>query len=1202
MSHQHKQFEFDDRAFKRKAGFLIGLLLALLLAMMLASLYFFNKRLATIEAEVAQNNTVTTLLEITQLNAELRGIGARILSGDPEHESLVKEAEALQRNIRLLLNGIQMEGSTPATQTLFSRINASFSQPNNLLDFSRYPTPAEWLEQHNRLINSEIDLVDYLTFEHDQNAKARAILGVRKSLAEFIHFAGLERARVSLLILNNTRDASAVADLEAEYASLFKQLSNLKKHTELYSTIKTEIDQFEAHHYNLYTPQKQQLLGNPLPTLTTEQWWELATQNINRAKAIADAANTTLTEGLLNEAKNKATASLYIDLIQFLLIVVIFCTLVYWLTRTLFTVVEEMKEKGKESFKYAYAIESSPINILITDQQGGVEFSNSSSDQTFATAGVAIKNISDLPLSNDLINLLLASFKENRILKQEVETLRGDIEVSFKLISSPIQGNGNKEPIGYLIALEDITEQKNLEKALLRSQASLEKQVEQRTSELQTSEARMRSIVDMAASAIITIDTRGQITSLNPAAQSMFGYSEETLLGENISMLMPQPHRDSHDGYLGNYLATGKREVIGSVREVEAMRSNGEAFPISLSVSEVKSGKERFYVGMINDMTERKAFEESLRIAKETAERVSQIKSSFLANMSHELRTPMNGVIGMTELVLESDLSDEQRKYLRMVLNSAKALLNILNEVLDLAKLEDGRMTLSEVDFSLNDFLEECLQPLKFAAEAKGLTFTIDRSELLHSHYKGDSLRIRQVLINLIGNAIKFTEQGWIKITIHPDSKNKVRFEVSDSGIGIPADRIDSIFESFTQADDRICRRFGGTGLGTTISKQLVELMGGKISVESIHGQGSTFGFSLPLKPVAAHNDLAAMPELTADAISDANLSILVAEDQSINQQLIKIRLESRGHTVTIVEDGEKAVEAVKQHRYDLVLMDGHMPILDGYEATKVIRNYEKQQQKAAVPIIALTASVMLQDRRRCIESGMNGFVGKPIDFDELFTVIHNTLAGASPALVGSDSAGEKAIINYEAGLQLWQGAKDVYQRSLLTFSNTLEQELHKLKRAIENNDLETARGILHSLSGAAGNLHLDKFADLAKQFELQVMDSSLSTEQRAVKLEALTAASHNIIQTLAEEFKGWTEEPDAKVNLTDPQAILIVLREIEFEIQNGQSRTETLLTLNQQLNHSRIKPLITALDAFDFDTAAAAVSDLIHEIEAEIG
>ena len=701
--------------------------------------------------------------------------------------------------------------------------------------------------------------------------------------------------------------------------------------------------------------------------------------------------------------------------------------------------------------------------------------------------------------------------------------------------------------------------------------------------------SRLRATLDTAIDGIITIDSKGMIRAFNPAAERLFGWNAEEVVGRNIKMLMPEPHHSSHDGYLHNYLTSGQPRIIGTSREIMGRCKNGNLVPVRLAVGRVELPGELLFVGFVTDISERHALEASLREAAERAEQATAAKSSFLANMSHEIRTPMNSIIGFTELLLQSDLAPGQRNHLNTIRQSSRSLLRLLNDILDTTKMEKGQLELEQTVFSLKALAMQVESSLRLGALAKNLTLTTHYATGMPEHFRADPLRLLQILTNLIGNAIKFTEQGGVDV-LFAQKEGLVHVQVRDSGIGMTPQQIESIFSPFTQADASISRRFGGTGLGTTIARQLAELMGGRIDVESEPGRGSTFHVWLPLAVAPAPAVSQADPIYTSTL---PPLRILVADDVPQNLELLTLTLQNHGHSVTVAHDGAEAVEILRTGDFDVALMDVHMPITDGLQATRLIRQHERMTGLPRMPVIALTASVMAEDRRAALLAGMDGFAIKPLDVPRLFEEIAMVLDLQNrPAPSATAQALSPAAIDWERGAVLW-GQESRLVSALEQMLDSASKKYPVLATDAREIDWEEAGFNLHSLRGVAGNLALPVVTELAGNLEAMVK-AGRTDEARAL-LPQLRASLEAVREELSRRRSA--SSPAMAAPAEDLLQSMHRLRELLAHNELDDEVLENVCNgLETSLQRTHAQTLRSTTDAFEFQQAHALVQRLISE------
>ncbi len=719
--------------------------------------------------------------------------------------------------------------------------------------------------------------------------------------------------------------------------------------------------------------------------------------------------------------------------------------------------------------------------------------------------------------------------------------------------------------------------------------------------------AEVSSILQTAVNGIVSIDQTGLIRFMNPAALSMFGYCEEEVIGQNVTMLIPPgAHRDQHGDYIQRFLGTGRTNVMGIGREVEACRRDGTTFPIHLAVGHSQPYEDRhMFVAFITDISEQKKTEKELVKSKEEAEAASRTKAAFLANMSHEIRTPMNAVIGFLDVVLDGSLPGEAREHLEIAQNSAHSLMRIINDILDLSKIEEGKIRLESVPFNLPNLAKSVMSTLEHRAREKSIDMAFHYDGELSHCFFGDPNRLRQVLLNLLGNAVKFTEKGCINLTIKrpDDSGNILHFSVQDTGVGIAQESIGKIFQPFTQEDDSTARRFGGTGLGTSISKQIVELMGGEIWVESEEGQGSVFHFTTHM-PLADCLDKCIIEGHTIEApmlFSPRRFRVLIAEDIPENALLAELRLKEQGHEVMCVDNGLQAVKAFRDNPFDLILMDVQMPELDGMESTRRIR-----QLGGRIPVIALTASVMSDECDRCYKAGMNSVLGKPVNFDELFTEMERLVPDGSGFANDevnvdihrpgkTDLSAIESIVDVEKALTLW-GDPKMYAQALASFTQRWIRDDAELKVHILSEEPDKARSIAHAIKGVSANLGLIEIERTANDID-RLLKAGRSTKA-ATLCPALGNAMQEAKYCIDQLNTGWSQV-EKSMHTFDRKVVSRLLSNLWKDLDQDDPDVvgPWLRQLTGYLDKEQLGPINKSIENFDFRIAEGQVKALAHQL-----
>ena len=524
-------------------------------------------------------------------------------------------------------------------------------------------------------------------------------------------------------------------------------------------------------------------------------------------------------------------------------------------------------------------------------------------------------------------------------------------------------------------------------------------------SDVKDRELRYRSIMDNVMDAIITINPEGKIEEFNLGAERLFGYHNHEVIGNNVSLLIAPLHQNVPFDFSEGELNPQLMRAIGTRQEIVAQRKDGSTFPAELAVSSVVLADRKIFTGIIQNISERKEYERSLNEARKRAETANEAKSEFLANMSHEIRTPMTAILGFTDILLSQLKNKDDLEFAKIVKQNGEYLIVVINDILDLSKIEARKMKLEHVPINVQEFVSDLAALMQVKAVSSGLNFRITFENPIPETITTDPTRLRQILINLLGNAIKFTDSGSVELrikTIHPENASAfLQFSVIDTGIGIAEDALAQIYQPFTQADNSTTRKYGGTGLGLAITKRLVAMLGGTIQVTSARGVGTTFTFTvspgalegIPLLQLDANAIQKVSPEINPEItfISNRNIAssrVLIVEDGLDNQRLISFLLKKEGLQTDLAENGqigyERAMAALASgHPYDFILMDMQMPVMDGYTATRKLRD-----AGYTGPIIALTAHAMKNDMDKCLAAGCNAYAAKPVDKKMLMETI----------------------------------------------------------------------------------------------------------------------------------------------------------------------------------------------------------------------
>jgi PAS domain S-box-containing protein len=628
--------------------------------------------------------------------------------------------------------------------------------------------------------------------------------------------------------------------------------------------------------------------------------------------------------------------------------------------------------------------------------------------------------------------------------------------------------------------------------------------------QLQEDLKQQNAIINSALDCIINMDHEGRITEFNPMAEQTFGYKREEVIGRPLAeAIIPPAQHLAHKEGLKHFLATGESPIIGNRIEVSAMRADGTEFPIEMAVSVAWVKEKPLFNAYIRDITERREHETALKQAKTLAEEAAQAKSSFLANMSLEIRTPLNAVLGLLGLLAEEDnLTPQQQAWVKTANQSSSVLLNLINDTLDFSKIDAGKLVLDTESFNLRSFINTTIDMLSPKAESRGNSLSSSLDKSLPADITGDSGRLRQILINLIGNAIKFTHEGEIRMEVKSAGEDKnplLRFAVHDTGIGIHTRDHEAVFSAFTQLPREGTTPPDGTGLGLAISKHLVYLMGGDIGIENKPDKGSCFWFQIPL--VQGNASIENMVETESSTDTDKvapdtgqiheppplsrppgpGARILLAEDSPANQMVALAMLKDSGYYLDTVTNGKEAVESVCNLPYDLVLMDISMPEMNGMQATAVIR--EMAGDKGRIPIIAMTAHAIKGDREKFLAAGMNDYISKPIDKYLLLKILDKWLpqgaATAQPETAADAALQPSQVLDIKTLEQLARDTSpEMLPRMLAAFRAEAISRVQAISEHLSPPAVEQLQREAHSLKSSAGTFGAFDLQQLAHKLE----------------------------------------------------------------------------------------------------------------------
>jgi PAS domain S-box-containing protein len=618
------------------------------------------------------------------------------------------------------------------------------------------------------------------------------------------------------------------------------------------------------------------------------------------------------------------------------------------------------------------------------------------------------------------------------------------------------------------------------------------------------SEKRYRDVIDNSLAIVTTHDLEGRFLTVNPMVEKQYGYQDDDVIGRFLTDFMPDEDKLLfNESYLK--IIKNNKEATGIFR---VLHKDGHiVYSLYNNYLKEEPGKKPYVIGFAVDISDRVLAEKELKIAKKVTEELAQTKQNFLANMSHEIRTPMNAIIGMSRQLQKTVLNEKQHVYIDTITHASENLLVIINDILDLSKMESGKLLFEKIGFEPRQVLERVLQAMMHKAEEKGLELTNSYcDQRLFSVMLGDPYRINQILLNLVSNAIKFTAVGVVDISCNvldeSDAIQQVEISIRDTGIGMESSFLKNLFQKFNQEDESIARRFGGTGLGMSITKSLIDAMGGEIFVESEKNKGTIIKLRFSFEK-GSELDL---PKKENTYINTNNLKgkkILVVDDNEINRMVATTILEEYGVIVTEAENGSEGINHIKNKAYDLVLMDIQMPVLNGYEATKIIRG----ELKLNIPIIALTANAIKGENEKCLNVGMNDYLSKPFEEDQFLQIVSGWLdKSEDPVIAVVENKKQPLLYNLSKLEKIAKGNQQFMDKMIQLFIDQTPKSVNDLKTAYEIGDYSKVKAIAHRIKTSIDTMGIDILKDEIREIEknAESLQSSEQTEKLISKLDTV--------------------------------------------------------------------------------------------------